>query len=140
MTISLDQWLKVLYSLFLLYDKLRVVEIYGNYAVDHLLSPHIKGFFKKKEVRKELLRWNKNIFKHHLKQGFSIKQTTHIFFERWESDFFIAANLLQNLVKIVCIVLCISSSDSNCPVMFEFHCNGSGESLSASRYWIPITL
>ena len=30
LNISLDQWYKVLYSLFLLYAKLRIVEIYWN--------------------------------------------------------------------------------------------------------------
>ena len=42
LTISLDQQSKVLYSLFLLYPQLRAIEIYRNYAADHLLLPHIK--------------------------------------------------------------------------------------------------
>ena len=32
---------KVLYSLFLLYAKLRAIKIYWNYAADHLLFPHL---------------------------------------------------------------------------------------------------
>ena len=39
---SLDQWSKVLRSLFLLYGKLRAIEIYQDLDADHLLSPHIK--------------------------------------------------------------------------------------------------
>ena len=46
LSISLDQQSKVLYSLFLLYRKLRAIEIYWNEAADHLLSPHIELFFK----------------------------------------------------------------------------------------------
>ena len=42
--ISLDQWSKVLYSLFSLYPKLRVIEIRRNYTTDHLLLPHITHF------------------------------------------------------------------------------------------------
>ena len=41
--ISLDQYYKVLYNLFLLYAKLRAIEICLNKAVDHLLLPHFKG-------------------------------------------------------------------------------------------------
>ena len=37
----LDQYSKVWYSLFLLNLKLRAMEIYWNYAADHLLLPHI---------------------------------------------------------------------------------------------------
>ena len=37
LSISLDH-----YSLFLLCTKLKAFEIYGNYAADHLLLPHIK--------------------------------------------------------------------------------------------------
>ena len=33
--------------MFLLYGKLRAIEIYWNWAVDRLLSPYIKLFFKK---------------------------------------------------------------------------------------------
>ena len=45
-SISLDQQSKVLYSLLLLYGKLRAIEIYRNKATDYLLSPHIKLFQK----------------------------------------------------------------------------------------------
>ena len=48
MTISLDQWSKVLHSLLLLYGKLRTIKIYWNWAADLLLSPHIKLFWKTK--------------------------------------------------------------------------------------------
>ena len=37
---------KMIYSLFLLYAKLRAIEIYRNKAADHLLLPQIT-FFKK---------------------------------------------------------------------------------------------
>ena len=47
-TISLDQWSKVLNSLFLLHGKLWAIEIYWNEAADHLLLPHIKLFEKMK--------------------------------------------------------------------------------------------
>ena len=48
--ISLDHWSKkVLCSLFLLYAKVRAIKIYWNYAGDHLLLPHIKHLFFKKE-------------------------------------------------------------------------------------------
>ena len=45
-SMSLDQQFKVLYSLFLLYCKLRAIEIYRNYAADHLLLPHFEYFSK----------------------------------------------------------------------------------------------
>ena len=44
LSISMDQWSKVLYSLVLLYGKLRAIEIYRNWVADHLLSSHIKLF------------------------------------------------------------------------------------------------
>ena len=37
-----DQLSKVLYSLFLLYAKLRAIDIYWKYAADRLLLPNIK--------------------------------------------------------------------------------------------------
>ena len=40
----LDQWCKVLNSLFLLYAILRAIEIQLNQAADHLLLPNIKLF------------------------------------------------------------------------------------------------
>ena len=46
LTISLNQWSKVLYCLFLLYGKLRAIKMHWNEAADHLLSPHIKLFQK----------------------------------------------------------------------------------------------
>ena len=46
LTISLNQWSKVLYCLFLLYGKLRAIKMYWNEAADQLLSPHIKLFQK----------------------------------------------------------------------------------------------
>ena len=46
LSISLDRQSKVLYSLLLLYGKLRAIEIYRNYAADHLLPPHINLFKK----------------------------------------------------------------------------------------------
>ena len=42
---SLDQLCKVFCSLFMLYPKLKAMEIYWNYAADQLLLPQIK-FFK----------------------------------------------------------------------------------------------
>ena len=51
LSISLDQWSKVLCSLFLLYSKLRSIEIYCNEAADHLLLPQIKHILK---IRKGL--------------------------------------------------------------------------------------
>ena len=44
LSISLDQYSKVSYSLFLLYAKLRAIEIYLNQAADSLVLPHIKLF------------------------------------------------------------------------------------------------
>ena len=44
LNISLDQLSKVLYSLFLLYAKLRAIEIYWEKAADHLPLPQIKLF------------------------------------------------------------------------------------------------
>ena len=44
LSISLDQQSKVLYSLFLLYAKLRAIEIYWKKAADHLPLPQIKLF------------------------------------------------------------------------------------------------
>ena len=44
LSISLNQQSTVLYSLFLLYAKLRTIEIYWNKAADHLLLPHIRLF------------------------------------------------------------------------------------------------
>ena len=41
---SLDQLAKVSYSLFLLYAKLRAIEIYWNYAADHWHLSHSKLF------------------------------------------------------------------------------------------------
>ena len=41
---SLDQKSKVLYSLFFLHTKLRTIKVYRNWAVHHLLLPHIKFF------------------------------------------------------------------------------------------------
>ena len=46
LSISLDQWSKVLYKFFILYAKLRAIEI----AADHLPLPHIKLFKKQKEA------------------------------------------------------------------------------------------
>ena len=40
--ISLDQWRKVLYSIFLWNPKLGAIEIYWNQAAEHLLLPHSK--------------------------------------------------------------------------------------------------
>ena len=42
LSISLGQYSKVLYSLFLLYVKLKAIEIYQGYAADHLLSLNVK--------------------------------------------------------------------------------------------------
>ena len=44
LSISLDQYCKVLNSLFLLYANLRAIDILGNQAADHLLLPNIKLF------------------------------------------------------------------------------------------------
>ena len=44
LSISLAQYSKVLYSLFLLYVKLKAIEIYQNYAADHLLLLNVKVF------------------------------------------------------------------------------------------------
>ena len=44
LSISLYQWSKVLYSLFLLHGKLWAIEVYLNQAADHLLSPYFKLF------------------------------------------------------------------------------------------------
>ena len=44
LSISLSQYYKVLYSLYILYPKLRAIEIYRNEGADHLLLPHIKFF------------------------------------------------------------------------------------------------
>ena len=41
---------KMIYNLFLLYAKLRAMEIYSNKAADHLLLPQIT-FFKKSKKR-----------------------------------------------------------------------------------------
>ena len=49
LSILLDQQSKVLYSLFLLYSKLRAIKIYWNEAADHLLSPQIKLLYKEKK-------------------------------------------------------------------------------------------
>ena len=49
LSIFLDQLSKVLYSLFLWYAKLRVIDIYWNYAADRLLVPNIKLFLKNKK-------------------------------------------------------------------------------------------
>ena len=46
LSISLDHYCKVLSSLFLLYIKLRAIEIYWNQAADDLLLAHIKHFQK----------------------------------------------------------------------------------------------
>ena len=40
--------LKILFCLFLLYGKLRAIKIYWNKAAYHLLSPHIKLYWKRK--------------------------------------------------------------------------------------------
>ena len=48
LSISLDQWSKVLYILFLLYAKLRAIKICWNYAAGHLLLSHIKLLWKTK--------------------------------------------------------------------------------------------
>ena len=45
-SVYLDQYSKVLYSLFSLYATLRAVETCWNYAEDHFLLPHVKPFFK----------------------------------------------------------------------------------------------
>ena len=42
LSISLGQYSKVLYSLFLLYVKLKAIEIYQNYAADHFLLLNVK--------------------------------------------------------------------------------------------------
>ena len=44
LSISLAQYSKVLYSLFLLYVKLKAIEIYQNYAADHLLLLNVNVF------------------------------------------------------------------------------------------------
>ena len=49
LSLSLDLELKVLCSLFPLNVILRTIHIYGNYAADHLLLPHLKLFFKNKK-------------------------------------------------------------------------------------------
>ena len=46
--ISLYQMPKVLSNLFLLYTKLRTIEIHSNLAVNHSLPPYIKLFEKTK--------------------------------------------------------------------------------------------
>ena len=48
LSISLNQWLKVLFRLLSLYAKLRAINEYWNEAVDHLLLPHVNIFWKKK--------------------------------------------------------------------------------------------
>ena len=50
LSISLDQQTEVLYSLFLLYAKLRSIEIYWNWAENHLLLLDIKLFKKQNKV------------------------------------------------------------------------------------------
>ena len=55
-TIPRTNSLEVLYSLFLLYAKLKAIKIYWNYTADHLLLPQIKFFEKKKKKKKEV--WN----------------------------------------------------------------------------------
>ena len=47
--ISLYLELKVLCSLFPLNVILRAIDIYGNYAADYLLLPHLKLFLKNKK-------------------------------------------------------------------------------------------
>ena len=42
LTVSLDQWSKILYILFLLYRKLRTIKRHWKQPADHLLLPHIK--------------------------------------------------------------------------------------------------
>ena len=44
LSISLDQYSKVLYILFLLFAKLRTIESDWNWAADYLLLPHGKSF------------------------------------------------------------------------------------------------
>ena len=52
---SQDQYSKVLKSLYLLYAKLKAIQIYRNYAPGHFLLPHIKCFQEIKEVWTTLL-------------------------------------------------------------------------------------
>ena len=54
LNIFLNQQSKNLYSLFLLDGKFRAIEIYWNLAADHLLSPDIKLFLKKKRPETSL--------------------------------------------------------------------------------------
>ena len=54
LSISLDQYCKVLNNLFLLYGNLRAIEIYWNQAADHLHLPNIK-LFKKTKSELELV-------------------------------------------------------------------------------------
>ena len=49
LSISVDLELKVLCSLYPLNVILRAIDIYGNYAADYLLLPHLKLFFKNKK-------------------------------------------------------------------------------------------
>ena len=44
LSISMDQYSKVIYSSLLLYVKLRAIERYWNWAADHLLLPHLMVF------------------------------------------------------------------------------------------------
>ena len=91
LSISLDQWSKVLYSLVLLYGKLRAIEIYRNWVADHLLSSHIKLFQK-------------------IKRGLELVSLPHFLHNFWRKIFLLPSfivwlPLLHEILGNVCIAI-----------------------------------
>ena len=97
MGITLDQLSKVLYSLFLLYAKLRDNELYQNQAAERLLLPHIK-FFQK------------------TKTGLQLVSLSHFLHYLWRKTFFLLysinwpififwLSLLRQILGKMCIVI-----------------------------------
>ena len=97
---KIDQQSKVLYSLLLLYGKLRGIEIYRNEGADHLTAPHIKLFEK-------------------IKRGPELVSLPHFLYNFWRKIFL-----------MVYSITCLVSTKFHCLVAFTLwdigqyvHCN-----------------
>ena len=81
LSISLDQQSKVLYSLFLLYARLRTIKIYWNWATYHLLLPYMKLFFQSKSGTSLSVSFSASFFKK--KKKFMLYSITRPNFIAW---------------------------------------------------------
>ena len=79
--------------MFLLYGKLWAIEIYWNYASDHLLSPHIKLF-------------------HKIKRGLEVVSLPHFLHKFWRKIFLLLNSINSSnfivWLPLLCEILCVT--------------------------------